>query len=609
VTDQGGRPREWAQFAPPGAVPPPPPEPLTLDAEPPPGAFDHQGRVVRRGPSRLVAGLLGFAMLAGGTAFAIAGLGDSGPQSPEAAVQAMFDAIENEDLIGVFEVLPGGERRAVQPPIEDIAGELTRLGVLDPSLDLHAIAGLDFDFDGLAYEVEELAPGFVTVRVTEGTVTSSVFPDQLPVGAAVDQISASMRESIVEDCRAWGDDEDGCGIDGFEPIDQMEPETETTDLATDGPIELVAVEEGGGWRVSLGYSIAEAARKDAELPLPPFGASAPAGAESPEAVIEGIVDRGTDLDLAGVFELLAPDELAALHDYAPLFLPDVEAAAAEARERTQLTVTDLELEARPVDGGALVIVRSFGIDGEIDGDRMSISWDGDCVRAEDPDLEVDYDSCDPQSMFGPGFEGGELDAPPIDFGGLEAGFMTVEVGGRWYLSPTRTVLGGLVSVLRVIPDDGLPDLVDWYWGMLFMGVGTTTEFQEVGDEIIVPGVDPPDGPMADTPFCRTIADSAASMFDEPTGNENPLLVYDQRRLEDYRSIDPPVAIAEEWDAFIRALQASVELQPDIELGMDDIEALEELLADPEHQAAQATLWRASRPVEKFVREQCGFYMM
>src|SRR5690606_2164158 len=53
---------------------------------------------------------------------------------------------------------------------------------------------------------------------------------------------------------------------------------------------------------------------------------------------------------------------------------------------------------------------------------------------------------------------------PIDLNPEEvAGIATVKVDGEWYVSPTRTLLGSLVSVLRAFDDDAvsrIPEIVE-----------------------------------------------------------------------------------------------------------------------------------------------------
>jgi hypothetical protein len=83
-----------------------------------------------------------------------------GASSPEAAVDQLFTAIDNEDVIGVVTALSPGEREVLKPGVEDLTAELQRLGVLS-----------DFDL------------GAVPASTSSSTATSSR-PRAWPTGSA-----------------------------------------------------------------------------------------------------------------------------------------------------------------------------------------------------------------------------------------------------------------------------------------------------------------------------------------------------------------------------------------------------------------------------------------
>lgn len=126
----------------PPTAPPPPPPPAA------PGTVDLRSETaVRSGggiAGRVVAGVVGAVLLVGGVAFAATQLGnDGGAGDPEAAVRAMFDAIADEDVLGLLATLEPGERDAISAPVEQLFEELERLEVLDDSFDLAGIDGID----------------------------------------------------------------------------------------------------------------------------------------------------------------------------------------------------------------------------------------------------------------------------------------------------------------------------------------------------------------------------------------------------------------------------------------------------------------------------------
>jgi hypothetical protein len=247
------------------------------------------------------------------------------------------------------------ERAVYQPFIEDLVGELQRLDVLDASLDLGVVDGVDFQVDGPPARVGPPRDGVSVVRVVGGVLTSSLDPAGVPIGSWV-------REQLEEDEA------------------DLEPVSDTTRLGEDGPLEIVVIDDGG-WHVSLHHSIAELARNEADLPAPDLAqAIVPDGADSPEAAVEELVRAAIDLDVRRVIALTPPGEMSALHQYAPLFLPDLDEAIAELRAESSYEVS-LDRSTWPPerDGDeAVVTVAGFAASGVIDDEPFELSYDGSC---------------------------------------------------------------------------------------------------------------------------------------------------------------------------------------------------------------------------------------
>jgi hypothetical protein len=380
----------------------------------------------RTRPGALVAIGVGVAAALVATLFAVTSLGaNDGAATPEAAVERLFDAVSNEDLVGVLESLTPGERSAMLPGIRGVASELQRLRILSDDLDLGGLSGIEFDVAGLELASEGLGPGVAGVAITAGTITSTFEPASLPIG---DNLAALLD------------------LADLHPAD-LEPDTTTEDLS-EGDVHIAVIEEGGGWHVSLLYSIAEAARRDAGLPVPAFGAGvAAAGASSPEAVVEELAAAATRLDLRRAIALLAPDEMRALQDYAPLFLDEVEAERDEwlADEDVELTIDRLDLETDRDGDTAFVSISGFAIRGTVVGETGSAGFDGDCFRFTDGTDEEEHCLSDDQ----------ELDlGRDIDHTDLRLGVTVVERDGAWYLSPVRTSVELTLASLRLLePQD------------------------------------------------------------------------------------------------------------------------------------------------------------
>ncbi|HUF33114.1 MAG TPA: hypothetical protein VMN58_07900 [Acidimicrobiales bacterium] len=443
-----GAPPEGPTAAPTGPAGPPPAagEVLPAYAAPEPR---------RSRPGTVVAVGVGIAAALVAAVFAVTSFGGSdGSPTPEAAVERLFDALSDQDVIGLLESLPPGERSAVLPGIRGVASELQRLRLLSDDLDLANLSGIDFQVDGLELASEPLGPGIAAVRITAGTITSTFDPPSLPLGENLEALLAMAEIDLAE----------------------VEPDVSTEDLATDDA-HLVVIEERGGWHVSLFYSIAEAARRDALLPLPAFGAGVtPAGAPSPEAVVEELAAAAIRLDARRAIALLAPDEMRALHDYAPLFLDEVEAERDEllATGEVAITLDRLDLDREGDGDTARVIVRGFAFSGTVDGEEGWADFDGDCLRYSDGDIEEESCISDAEDL-------------DIDLSDVTFAFTVVQRDGEWFLSPVRTSFDLTTAALSLLDpadfdgeDSTFGQLIEMFFFGAFMGVsGTESSFEEV----------------------------------------------------------------------------------------------------------------------------------
>lgn len=379
----------------------------------------------RKGPRIAAATIASMSLLAMGV-FAYASLtgGGGGSASPEAATQAFFDAIGNEDVVGVLNSLPAGERKTFVPLVTELVAEFERLEVLS-KVDLGKVAGIDLEFTDLTFDVDEVAPTVAAVTVTGGTAKASYNLEQLPLGDG-------LIEQVFNGERPEGS------------------ETESSDANDGEDIKLVSIKDGDGWHVSLWYSVAEAARDEAGLDAPDFGNGIPAvGAGSPEEAVEEFFAAAGALDVRRLIELSPPDEAAALHDYAPLFIEDAEDAVDELYEQSELSIelTPLDLEVEEASGRR--IVRIGGIEGSIEagGEDITFEYRDGCstVKINGDKQENCVKDLDELS-------GGQVPPGLADFvgnlGDNSLGFATTEVDGKWYVSPTFTLGNALLDLLR-----------------------------------------------------------------------------------------------------------------------------------------------------------------
>ncbi len=267
----------------------------------------------------------------------------------------------------------------------------------------------------------------------------------------------------------------------------------------DDPIELVAIEEDGGWHVSLAYTMAEAIRGESDTPLSELGSGPdPVGGDDPEDVVRRMVDAAVELDAETAIALLPPDEMRALYDYAPLFLPELDQSVGQAREDgVWITVNDLQLS---VDGdGSVRRVRFESYDIEMVDEYSSshVTYDGECTTStttydysESIEFYDDYgsDTTEPTEQTDE-YRYCRGDEPDDDtyLGGLldlgffsavsevEPGLTVVEVDGRWYVSPVRSILDSMVEVLEAMSPEDIESFTD------LLGTSASEQFEEVGE--------------------------------------------------------------------------------------------------------------------------------
>lgn len=312
---------------------------------PAPGAMELESSTpVRSGGigGRVAAGALGVTLLLGGLAFAATQVGsDSGAGDPEAAVEEMFEAIADEDILGVLATLDPAERDAIARPVEQLFAELERLDVLHEDFDLAGVAGVDLEFEGLELDSQQIRKDLYRVHLMGGTASYSVDTDKIPVG-----------EFLTDTFERFGVEYRGI----------QESDSEALDPDGTGEAFVVVRNTGDGWHVSPGYTAVEAARLDMGAPVPAAGAGLRAkGAGSPEAAVEEFLKAAVAIDVEGALARLSPGELGAVHDYWPVLVADADVPTAE-DVPADIQLTDLVLRATSDGDRRQVFVDSIGVD-------------------------------------------------------------------------------------------------------------------------------------------------------------------------------------------------------------------------------------------------------
>jgi hypothetical protein len=397
-----------------------------------------------RSRTKLIVGVVGAVALVGAGVFAVMQLSDGdsgGAASPEEATRALFSALDEEDALGVIDVLLPGERDTLRDPAVQLFEELERLEVLSADADPSEISGVDLSFEIDDVTAEPTNVDDIVNVAVGGNASVTVDGEQLPIG---DLILTNV-------------DVDRASLD----VDERD------DLS----VNLATVEEDGRWYVSLLYTSAEGIRQLAmgegqPMDIPAEGL-APVGGDTPEDAFDNVLDAIEKLDASAMIASLNPDEFQALQRYAPLFLDDVQKALDDV-EGVEISIDDPVYE---VQGG---------------GDRRALSiaeLHAEVTVPDQPPVTIDFadgclvvtgggdkvDSCEAGSLA-PQLDELLEDAQPVqDFLDLltsafddyeNVGVVVERVDGAWYVSPLATLTDQLFAATGALDSAEIQELID-----------------------------------------------------------------------------------------------------------------------------------------------------
>ncbi len=399
------------------------------------------------------------------------GTAQGGAATPNELGTQLLTAIENEDVLGMIDVLSPGERDVFRDPMIDLVSELTRLEVLSPEADLANIEGVDIELEFESVTVRSTNVADIVNVDMRSEATSTVDGQAFPIG---ELITDNLDPADVTEIRGT-----------------VEQSTEELDFS------LTAVEEDGRWYFSLFHTLAEQLRSELDPPPDiPFEGLAPNGGESPEAAVDAMLDRIEALDLAGMIQLLNPGEAAALQRYAPLFLDEAQAELDTAP--IELAITDREFRVEGSGGQRTVFLDALTIEGTAGeaGESVSfrIEWADDCIRAE-ADGEL-FEQCVGEASL-PEVDDALAEMPAVQafLDSLGRALDDIEPIGielrshddRWYVSPTTTVTESYLAVLRALDREEIDELIELaepagveFLDNIFGGLGSG-EFDDIGD--------------------------------------------------------------------------------------------------------------------------------
>ncbi len=434
----------------------------------------------------------------GSTVAVLAFTRDDGAPTPEVAARRLMDALAAGDVIGVVAQLPPGERKTLQDSVVPLGAELERIGLLaaDGS---QLITDATIRFEGVDLRASDLAKDMARVELATGTMTVT-----LPPGAA--PLTDHARTLLDRDAGATIPPGGG---------------TWTRDFAVD-PLDVVAIREGGGWHVSVAYSLAEAMRKSHQAELPEMG-KGPAGTgdDTPQSTLVDLFRAYADGNPERMLTLLYPDEARSLYDYAPAFLPALWDAskAADAAKSYDVQLNHLTTAVDGTGSTRTVRVTALDLDMQDELKKTHVTFDGRCLHADqrigdDGQPFATLDRCDGEEQRSDqpvAFRDNPIVNLAIFGHGAQLPTITVvERNGRWFISPIRSALDSIAATLRTMPADqpeSIDTFVDRLHALATAGAGDGISGQPL----------PPEGPGADSDDPAVVATAKAAALVDACG--------------------------------------------------------------------------------------------
>jgi hypothetical protein len=406
------------------------------------GSGGSTGRTRSKGT--LIGAMVGVSALVAAGAFAVVKITGTdaagGAASPEEVGTALTTALDNEDFLGVIDLLLPGERDTFREPLIDLVGNLRRLELLSDEADLSKIRGLDIEFTDVTVRAEPTNVDDISNIYLSGSSTVSVDGDAVPLG-----------DLLVDEL-----------FDGDRPDMDAAPDT-----AEFEDTKMTVVERDGRWYLSAFYSAAESARGSNDIPETGLRVK---GADSPEGAVDQLLAAVSDLDLGDAIAVLDPTEAEALQRYAPLFLDDAQSeiddvgidwgitdtaySVSGSGSRRTVTVDALTFDATFEGSSVHAEVADGCIEAtaDIDGSTEDLSWcQNDAADSVFEGLGIGDDAA-AKRLFD------VMDEALSDW---EPGGISVhEVDGAWYVSPLRSYFDLANGFLGALDAGELRDIID-----------------------------------------------------------------------------------------------------------------------------------------------------
>ncbi|MGW5051800.1 flagellar basal body protein FliL [Actinokineospora sp. NPDC004072] len=363
----------------------------------------------------------------------------AGAESPTSAATNLVTAIGQGDVAGLLTGLAPAERDLMSALNSQTTEELVRLEVYKPGVDPNKMTGFELKAENLKFDdaaAEKVNDRITITKLIGGTVTVTSDMSQLP-----------YTEEFIEAAFPRGMN--------------ARPQTETVDIAKEiadnggEPIRIATVNVDGEWYPSLFYTLADYALLEANLEWPAQAIPAN-GADSPGEAVRQLADAALAADLERVIELLPPDEMGVLHDVGPVLVEQ-----AGQLDPAPARIINLTTETADVDGGTKVLLKELEV--ETEGQTVKITKDGECYAAEVQGERQQICADDLAAEIG-----GSGMPPAVEkaLTGLVKGMMantgvvTVEVDGKWYVSPIRSLTDVMVTALQSLEAEDVRALLE-----------------------------------------------------------------------------------------------------------------------------------------------------
>jgi hypothetical protein len=164
-------------------------------------------RAPMRAPRRAVGIAASLAAVAGAVgigAFAISGANEGGGATPADAVALFVEAMNDEDVLGVLDTVDPAEVGALRGAIETTAAEAQRIELLDNSFSLSGVGGVDIEITGLTTATNEIASDLAVVTTSSGSLSLTFDPAAFGFGvvgreAAADATMETATDDTLDD--------------------------------------------------------------------------------------------------------------------------------------------------------------------------------------------------------------------------------------------------------------------------------------------------------------------------------------------------------------------------------------------------------------------------